>query len=666
MPRRPRRILLAVAAVTAVAAVGYVAPVTAGADARHATLHFTVRLDVPGQDALASVSCPTVAVCTVVGGDATGVAVLFRTTDGGVTWSVQHLPTLVGALRGVSCPTVSFCLAWNDTSYPLTLDRPSFYATTDGGATWATMGSFNFVGASTMLDCASTTSCYFVGAPAQLFHSTDGGATWTSVTWQPSVPIDDLLGISCGMPSTCDAVGIRYLSTRAGSRAVFLRLVGSTAAAAPLPTWPSGLRPSGLSCVGATRCVAIGLGPSGTAMLRTVDGGATWTRHPLPTTFAATGALRCASVTACSALVTSAAHPAGVLLASTADLQRWSVTRVAWGNGDALDCPGVGACVVPVNATRLGGVLVAHGHRASWSSTNLQTGAFGPAFGIACPTSGTCFALDDPALRSTDGGGSWAPAAFAPLTEGSVACPTTTECVAVTNSARIGATLPAYRSTDRGATWTTVLLPRGNQSVADLTCASPTTCLAVSADPATGSGGYAYGHYFRTSDGGATWSRLRSLEPLASVACGSATRCVALGTSGGAYRSVNAGATWTPEQDLYTSIGRVACASASTCFAIGTVAPHQVRYETTDGGRHWQLLATSLVGWEALGCNRLACWYVDDATDSLRTSTDRGATWASSPLPTTMQVDAATALAGGRWVLVGENPAVGAMAATSP
>jgi hypothetical protein len=295
-------------------------------------------------------------------------------------------------------------------------------------------------------------------------------------------------------------------------------------------------------------------------------------------------------------------------------------------------------------------------------------------YAVACPTARTCIALDSPVpLRSTDGGTTWAPEVRAPVDVDwiAISCPTSRLCIAAGwGYGVLGPSTIAFRSTDAGATWHSMVLPSGNQTISSIACPSPSTCIVTSGDmPLESGGGYDYAHYFRTTDGGATWARLQTLDPLDDVACGSNVHCVAVDDGGGVYVSVNAGKSFTPILDLNASSTQVACATDETCFAIGTKfregAVFDDLFVSKNGGLNWRLLESGVSELGALGCIRNTCWYTEGG-NSLVVSTDGGATWRASPLPTGATVDAGSVLAAGDWVLVGGNPENGAIAVTSP
>lgn len=199
------------------------------------------------------ISCPSTALCVVVGIGA------LTTTNGGSSWQ-KHTFTgdSPGELNVVSCPSVSLCVAEEvvTTASPAT-DSTGIYTSNDGGASWHVQlptvgGGVAYLGS---LSCPTTAVCVSVGLgytytsggpPSGQYttwgaveKTTDGGNTWTGVK---ETQASNLFGLSCAAGTT-DCVAVGYSA-------------------------PSG----------------VGVGALGSAgvILRTVDGGSTWTEAPLP------------------------------------------------------------------------------------------------------------------------------------------------------------------------------------------------------------------------------------------------------------------------------------------------------------------------------------------------------------------------------------------------
>jgi photosystem II stability/assembly factor-like uncharacterized protein len=144
-----------------------------------------------------------------------------------------------------------------------------------------------------------------------------------------------------------------------------------------------------------------------------------------------------------------------------------------------------------------------------------------------------------------------------------------------------------FKSTDGGATWSAI-----NEGVANVGGWNVT---AIAVDPATptrvhgavSSGGLA-GGVFTTTDGGASWT-LRSFAFLNDLAIDPLNPTTLWGAGGGLYKSTDAGATWSQVRSseiVYLSV-TVDPSSPSTVYA-GTI--FGAVDKTTDGGANWTTL----------------------------------------------------------------------------
>ena len=127
---------------------------------------------------------------SVVHGGPDGLG-LYRTTDGGKTWSAATLPA--GAQQ-VGLPVFSGQrgLAWDVQAVSSTTSAPSLLRTTDGGSTWQQaqipLGS-DSVAANP--DVLSGTAAVMVGTSGTIYATTDGGGTWS--TTKPGITAQQLL-----------------------------------------------------------------------------------------------------------------------------------------------------------------------------------------------------------------------------------------------------------------------------------------------------------------------------------------------------------------------------------------------------------------------------------------------------------------------------------------
>jgi hypothetical protein len=399
-----------------------------------------------------------------------------------------------------------------------------------------------------------------------------------------------LLGVACGSASSCAAVGA------SGSAAMLVAKTGKTwkSVAVPLPaSSAAGASLTSVACPSATACVAGGSyhGAGQQQGLLLAGHGSTWTATtaPLPGNAASKPGARimsvaCASKSACVA-----------------------VGQYASGNSDEA--------------------LLVTGHGSAWSgrAAPLPADADGrPAaelVSVACPATDSCAAVGSylDSLGNRQGmlvtlrGTSWK-AIRAPLPAGAtvpgaelsaVACPAPASCVA---AGAYSADTAGFLVSSTGASWAATATPLPAQAAADPATSFPSiacqqrTCVATGAY--TDSSGSRQG--LIVSDHGGVMTAITAPLPkgaapaqgspgarLASVACPSATGCVAVGeytdTSGDAQTLVltGAGSAWTtvraPVPANARTVGSqaqgalappallfVACPAATACVTVGT------------------------------------------------------------------------------------------------
>jgi len=186
--------------------------------------------------------------------------------------------------------------------------------------------------------------------------------------------------------------------------------------------------------------------------------------------------------------------------------------------------------------------------------------------GFATTSAGDIFA-------TSDGGAGWTPVATMGRAVNAITF------VDATTGYAVGAQSLFLKTVDGGATWTP--LDVGGPAPQDLTsvrCASATTCVATTAPGAL---------LVRTVDGGATFSfPTPSTDPLLAAGFASPARLVAVGRSGATVTSDDAGATFTTVSSrLAGRFSRIrAGAVTGSAFAPG---PDGALARTVDGGRTW-------------------------------------------------------------------------------
>jgi photosystem II stability/assembly factor-like uncharacterized protein len=232
------------------------------------------------------------------------------------------------------------------------------------------------------------------------------------------------------------------------------------------------------------------------AILRSDDGGVTWSRQRLPRLLLL-AAISCPSAHTCFAV----------------------------GAVDANGVPGHDA----VEKTVDGG--------AHWADQAVPTPAGGNGlYGVSCPSTARCWAVGPlGVLATTNGGRTWRDRPLAGSLQ-AISCPSEQTCVVVSSGPYYADSSEpvavVYLTRDGGRSWTSAPLPAPNLSLADVSCANTDDCVAVG------------GIVLASSDGGHRWSVQTVPEPGASagydaVTCTSLSRCVALG--GGSISAVALG-----------------------------------------------------------------------------------------------------------------------------
>ncbi len=651
-----RRLLRGALAAASCATVLLPAALPAGATAPSG-VRWTTELASPGVFHPLALSCPTVAVCTAAGdvGANGGAAMLVRTSDRGRSWVPEVPPQGLSPLTALSCPTVAFCLGTGSGS-----DQFFSLATTDGGQTWQladhTGTAIREVEA---LDCVVADECFAVAESASgsalLVRTTDAGASWSSLTLGTGAgfTFGVAAGLDCVSAATCFVV---RESASNPSAVQVLKVTDFTSVTTTYSTAAAaGAAPLGISCWSAEGCMATGLSP--THVLVTADGGSRWVSDALPPGVLHGLGVTCPLAVTCVVVGTSTG---GYVAASSTDAGgSWSalgsVAQMPGAPEDSfggLQCATASACLVAPD--RLAPSLYATSDGgATWRAAPPPFGR-PPLDWVACPTARHCVAVGEgDAMWSLTGGRTWYRAATPPPPQAiieSVACPVAALCLATGAGVAAGRQVGIlYRSTNEGRTWVRVALPAGTSVVQTVACSSASSCF-LGGDLGL----------LRSTDGGTTWSAPMITPATAphvfptSISCGTAMTCLAVGASDEGNHTVlsttDGGATWTtsslPASILFA--WSVACNSATHCVTAGMS-------DSWNGVGELETLVTSTLGasWSApfdygvgvlpqgLACHGNDCLLSSGYLAShdqltlglLDSSTDGGATWTPSPLP---------------------------------
>lgn len=545
--------------------------------------NWRVSASYPSSPLPKSVSCPSTSVCFAVGVDSDNGNAITVTTNGGATWTSQPVPASATGytLSGISCSSTTECAVSGGGSASVG-DMGFVLTTTDGGATWTSQSLPSSTGNLVGMACPSTTDCYALGefppgsstVGTVVLASTDGGNTWASD------PVTSSYGgraITCPSISDCYVVG-----SQSGPFVSQTTDGGATWVSEVLPTGFSQL--TGVSCNSITNCVAVGGGgANGQAIVETSDGGATWSLASAPAGIQTLSGVACPSTSDCYA-VGDGDH--SVILASTDGGVTWSQqTSPVSTSLSGIDCPTANNCTAIGNGATLGTT----DSGATWT---VEPGSFAVnrIRAISCPSASDCFAAGGPdnnedvngggvIVATTDGGVSWisqtVPAGTATLDGISCASPTT--CMAVGHQQGYSAGSVILSTTDGGKSWTDLILPPGLVQPSAVSCVTATTMCSV----------VAAGSIATTTDGGTTWiSTAVLLYGSGGISCASVLNCIAV-SGGDIFATSDGGAAWNTEGSISgISLSSVSCSTASDCFIVGGWDSATI-LSTTDGGIDW-------------------------------------------------------------------------------
>lgn len=570
----------------------------------------------------------------------------------GGKWVIEGAPrpTLPnGDFNGVACPSPTLCIAVGFSGVPSTLSLPDNapLAALWDGSKWTLDEPAKLTGSPssrlTSVACASASSCMAVG-----FYEHDGdnlafadlwnGARWTAkaVPSPAGARSSDLSGVACLSATSCVAVGSD--GTGSGELTLAESWNGSSWKAMKTPDKSKSYNNLAAVACNTGRCLAVGSYTSGprTLPLSLALKGTTWTMTT-PTSPAGgstlLGGVACYSETACVAVGRFQGDAATQVLIDSWNGTSWSSMTPATADGwlNSVTCLASKFCV----AVGAGSQLLA----MSWNGTNWATS---PVLTPTAPLK-TNFSLNG------------------------VACASASTCVAagVTAAAATNSTV-TLAETLSGGSWLvtpTPDLPGPTQvSWNAVSCTSATACVV--------SGSYWYNQglggvvYYPTYFGlaeqwnGRSW-RITSNAAFGSqaygeaygyyAACVSAASCV---LDGSPVPMVWKGRAWTGMPVSPGSLvpaGQVACPSIKDCYALGSFLAGDVQpapFIASWNGSKWasrsapvppDLVSSGLNG---VACaSAAACFavgsYFSDANFRTYPLVDHftGAHWALSSMP---------------------------------
>ncbi len=362
---------------------------------------------------------PILICCVLVAGVFSGlVAQVGTATAASLSWSIIPSPG-TGTLNGVSCTSSTFCMAvgaeiesWDGTAWTV-VPSPSPSGSTSSG----------FYGVS----CLSSTNCTAVGYS---YEGTDGSATyqtliesWDGAAWTitPSPTPGGggyvyLLAVSCLSATNCTAVGYSANGTNAQTLIESWDGAAWTITPSPNVNGRSESVLSGVSCVNAIDCTAVGYsqngGYYGQSLVESWDG-TSWSITPSPNPAGSDGSqllsVSCVSATNCTAAGfafyngSQCANFSALScqpLIETWDRTAWSVTPTPnptssdYNPLEGVSCSSATDCTA-VGYSYSGSTVIESWDGTAWTITPSPdvSGSNSQLFGINCPSALGCVAV---------------------------------------------------------------------------------------------------------------------------------------------------------------------------------------------------------------------------------------------------------------------------------
>jgi hypothetical protein len=377
---------------------------------------------------LSGVSCGSAAACIAVGYNGTAAGITLTEARSGVGWVIRRSRSPMGALdsrlAGISCTSATACIAVGEVDdAPYVGPRP--LAERWDGIRWAADPIASVPGAlrdsvgSTSLSavsCTSARACMAVGsyaAPGGTSGFAHGLAErWNGTKWimQPIASPrrfrgSALSGVSCVSATACTAVGSYLTRTKRVHWLVLTeRWNGRKWAVEAAPKFPAGSI-AGVSCTSPTACTLVGSYDIGDNVLTLAErwNGARWIVQPTPdpagSSQSALTGVSCASVTSCTAVGYASGTKSGIVDATLAERwngTNWAIQPTPNPAGPVSELTGV-SCASATSCTAAGDWLLAEAWTGSrWVIQRTATPAgelSGDFSGVSCLPAGSCTAI---------------------------------------------------------------------------------------------------------------------------------------------------------------------------------------------------------------------------------------------------------------------------------
>jgi len=514
-------------------------------------------------------------------------------------------------------------------------------------ASWLEVSLPNPAGAFSELNdisCTSPTVCMavgtFQGATSQVLSESRSGSSWTVHSVPEPAQGSSLNGISCTSADACIAVG-NAPKGATGARPLARRWNGISWTILGAKDIPGATRSTltEVSCVSATRCMAVGDSQNSTRdvpLAEEWNGGSKWRIVPAPavkgTTVSLLSGISCTSAARCIAVGYSVKSGNFATLAELWNGKAWKILATPTEAGAAF---GAISCKAGV-CEAVGGGIAASWNGTRWSKLQklANPGGNTPASlgSVSCTVKHTCYASGsyylDAVLTSVVeyfNGTRWSVQNANITTSndssgfGGVSCATPTRCTLVGfyHDPDNGNQALAMDFTLRWQDVSPVPVVSVNGTLGSVSCWSPQFCIAVGTDTTA--------QPFAEFWSGGSWNTQILPRPkvtdLDAVSCPAKFDCVAVGSivRNGVEQTLAErwnGVFWaiqrTPNlaESQRSFLLGVSCTSKSACTAVGfaTRAGHQLTLAERWNGKKWQIEATpNLKGKTSLQLNSVSC-----------------------------------------------------------
>jgi photosystem II stability/assembly factor-like uncharacterized protein len=538
-----------------------------------------------------------------------GLGSLFKSTDGGATW------TLTGGLSAVGALVINP----SDSSNLYAIANGEVVKSADGGQNWTSTGLGLNSASALAIDPKATSTLYAITGNS-IFKTTNGGASWSPKTSGLPASIQnggDLL-VDAANPSTIYVIidGALYKSTDGGE--TWHRLVvgqfNDVSAVALDPAYPS-------TVYAALEDYEEFSDSFPTRLFKSTDGGETWSgvNNSIPETITSLLVDPTSAIYASYSVGYFASS--GGVLKSTDGGASWAAINTGFPSNTP---PIYSLALNPTNPSAIfggysdrwtgrGGVSKTMDGGANWNdaSSGLAILAVHALVIDATDRATVYVAAGDGVSKTIDSGANWSTVHFS--TSGGLGTAWVPSLLIAPNDPGVvyasaegsnGCSVMEHflrRSTDGGATWSDLAVQQCDSGAVSLTMA-PSDSKRLYAAPQYPAGGT---FLYQTSDGGANWNGTYIDVPVTTLVIDPANPAALYGgtarQSRGVIKSTDGGKTWadTALTDADVSALVLDPANSNILYA-GTSVPYPDGtpgvFKTTDGGATWSAINKGLEG----------------------------------------------------------------------